>query len=404
MIFGEEATAVRLERLAGGARTELQQNIIPFWLALRDVSRGGFFGAANSRGRALPSAPKGAVLHARILWFFSTAFMRFRDKALLDAAVCAYRFIAERLIDPNYGGVFWSADADGAPDDTRKHVYAQAFAIYGLSAFYRASGDAGALRHAQRIWQTVELRAADSTNRGYFEAFSREWQTSTNELMGRADEAKSSNAHLHLLEAYGALWCVWPDPALRARLEQLILLLTGTFLDRAENTFRQFIDSDLQGLDDGFSNGHDIEASWLIPAVAELLPREIVNHASEAVAGIAKAVHNRALHEHGGLATGVGPDCQQSKEWIWWVQAEALVGFLDAFERSGEPRFLAATEQVWGFIDRWFIDRTWGEWRWRVEPGEPAPPASPKAHLWKCPYHNGRACLEILERTDRLLS
>ena len=205
----ELSPADRLAVLAGAAESELRQHILPFWLGLRDASRGGFAGAATGDGRVLPSALKGAVLHARILWAFSAAYLRFPNPTFLDAAEFAYRFITEYLVDPVAGGVFWTVFADGTPADTRKHVYAQAFAIHGLVAFYRASGQREALDLAQQLWRRVERAAVDPRGAGYFKSFSSDWQFVPNRLMGRSDAPKTFNAHFHLLEACGALWEVW---------------------------------------------------------------------------------------------------------------------------------------------------------------------------------------------------
>ena len=397
---GEAAPEPRLTRLADAAEDELQR-IIPFWLGLRDSSGGGFAGEADSLGRPLWSAVKGAVLQARILWFFSQAYRRFGDPQLLDAASWAWRFIAAHLVDPEHGGVFWAVTADGAPAAADKHLYAQAFAIHGLAAFHQASGDPDALRLAQQLWRTVEDRAADPDHAGYFESFSVDWRPRPNHLMGRPEAAKSFNAHFHLLEAYGALWEVWPDPALRSRIEILITLLTGPMLDRRWNTFRQFFQADWSALDDGGSFGHDIEGAWLIPALAGRLSASAAAAAAAAVSGLAEAVADRAQEQDGGLITGVDAVGRLDRSKAWWVQAEALVGFLDAFERGGDRRFLEAAEAVWSFIDRSIIDRAHGEWRWRIDAGADAPANLPKAHLWKCPYHNGRACLELMERAKR---
>ena len=392
--------ADRLARLARAAEDELHR-IIPFWLGLRDTNSGGFAGKADSHGEVCWAAGKGAVLQARILWFFSKAYLRLGDPVLLDAATGAYHFIAAHLLDAHDGGVFWAATAQGALADTRKHLYAHAFAIHGLAAFHQASGDPDALRLAQRLWSTVERKAADPDHPGYFEAFSADWQVQPNDLMGRPEAPKSFNTHFHLLEAYGALWEVWPDPELGHRMETLITLLTGPMLDRGRNTFRQFFEADLRSLDEGGSYGHDIEVSWLVPATADRLSPAVAAAADMAVSGMAGAVLER-LEPDGGLIAGFDGLGRPDRSKIWWVQAEALVGFLDAFERRSEERFLDAAERVWGFIDRSLIDRADGEWRWRIDPGGEAAADMPKASLWKCPYHNGRALLEVLERVERL--
>ncbi len=343
------------------------------------------------------------MLHARILWAFSAAYLRFSDPAFLDAADFAYRFITEYLVDPVAGGVFWTVSAEGAPADRRKHLYAQAFAIYGLVAFHRASGNSAALDLAQQLWRVIERAAVDPNGVGYFEAFSSDWQITSNELMGPTAAPKTFNTHFHLFEAYGALWEVWPDPELGLRIEILLALLTGPLLDRHRNTFRQFFEADWRNLDEGFCNGHDIEASWLIPMVADRLAPELGAAARAAVYGVADAVLHRAVEADGGVVTGIGPDGRLDHGKVWWIQAEALVGFLDAFECQREMRFLSAAEGVWGFIERFVIDREGGEWRWWIAPAGLAQPALRKANIWKCPYHNGRACLEVLNRTARLV-
>ena len=393
----DRATAVtdRLARLARSAETELRGRILPFWLKLADPARGGFFGATSSRGRMLPSAAKGAVMHARILWTFSAAHRRYAEPEFLAAAQAAWRFLADHLIDRRHGGVMWSADADGAMADTRKHLYAQAFAIFGLAQFHLASGEAAPLSLAQDLWRLVEARAARDA--GYAESFAQDWTPAPSDLMGRADAARSFNAHLHLLEAYGELWRAWPDPALAARIEALGDLLIGSVHER--RTFPQFFDSRMNALDAGGSYGHDIEACWLIPAAVSAAPAE---RARAAMEGVAAAVLERAVQPDGGLDTGLDASGRPDPGRIWWIQAEALVGFLDAFEQAGEPRFLDAAEGVWRFIETAVIDETAGEWRWRVTaPGQPVQ-VLPLAHLWKCPYHNGRACLETIARSRRL--
>ena len=402
MMLGQAATADRLARLAGAARDELHR-IIPFWLGLRDAGGGGFAGEADGSGQARWSANKSALLQTRILWFFSKAHAEFGDPALLDAASWAWRFIAEHLVDPDEGGVFWTATVQGAPADARKHLYAQAFAIHGLAAFHQASGDADALGLARRLWLSVERHAADPDHGGYLEAFSADWRVQPNIFMGRPRAAKSFNAHFHLLEAYGALWDVWPDPDLGRRIEALVALLTGPMLGRERNSFRQFFDADWRNLDDGGSWGHDIEASWLIPAIADRLSPSAGAAAGAAVFGVAEAVLERALESpDGGLVAGFDSFGRPVPGKLWWVQAEALVGFLDAYERRGDSRFLDAAEGTWGFIARSLIDRAGGEWRSQADPKDGAAAMAPKASLWKCPYHNGRACLEVLQRARRM--
>jgi cellobiose epimerase len=378
------SSAERLGGLARFAEAELTQHILPFWLRLRDPSGQGFAGAADAAGRPDWTAPRGAVLHGRILWVFATSGARYGRADWLDAAGAAWRFLAERLYDQRRGGLAFST-ADG-----QKHLYVQAFGIFGLAAYARATGETAALDLARMLYEIIEKRAGDSVYGGYFEAFDDDWQLQSNALMGFAPGQKSLNAHAHLIEAYAELYRAWPDRGLRERIAALLGLLTGPGFDHDSGAFRHFFQANWRVVSVLRSFGHDIEGAWLLPQIAALLGREteIRSH----LAGMAETIRRQALGADGGLIDG-----PFDRRKSWWVQAEAAVGFLDAFEQTGEAVFLDATEAVWRFIDRNLIDRASGEWL-----AEPGAGREPKAGLWKCPYHNGRACLETVERVARL--
>jgi len=324
------------------------------------------------------------VLQSRILWVFATSGARYGRAEWLDAAGAAWRFLAGRLYDQRRGGLAFST-ADG-----QKHLYVQAFGIYGLAAYARATGETAALKLAQTLYETVEERAGDPVYGGYFEAFDADWQLRPNSLMGFAPAQKSVNAHAHLIEAYAELYRAWPDPGLRERIVALLGLLTGPAFDRESGSFRHFFQANWRVVSVLRSFGHDIEGAWLLPQIAALLGLETETRSQ--LSGMAETIRRQALEADGGVVDG-----PFDRRKSWWVQAEAAIGFLDAFEQTGETVFLDATEAVWGFIDRNLIDRANGEWL-----AEPGAVQQPKAHLWKCPYHNGRACLETMERVGRL--
>jgi mannobiose 2-epimerase len=404
MIPASASTSDRLDALARAAEAELREHILPFWLRMQDNIHGGFVGAATCDGSPIPSAPKGAVLHARILWTFSAAHLRLCDPILLAAAQQAYDFIERHLVDPVDDGVFWETSAGGEPTKSFKHLYAHAFMIYGLATFHRASGNAEALELARRLWRLIERRAADPAASGYFESFSRGWQTMPNVLTGKSTIPKTFNTHLHLLEAYGALSEAWPDAEPRQRTAMLAMLLAERLFDRRRGTFRQHFDADWRSRDRGLSFGHNIEASWLLLAIADRLDPRVATSVRNAVSTLAERVLERAVESDGGVASGLEANGDAAPGKMWWVQAEALVGFLDAFERSRDVRFLSAAEGVWRFIQQRVVDRRGGEWHEWIAPAGTAQPERPKAGPWKCPYHNGRACLEVMSRAARTAS
>ncbi len=400
--IGEQGDGARIARLADAARAELRDDIIPFWLGLRDRDRGGFFGAASAWGKPSRAAAKSAVLEARILWFFSASYERIGDAALLEAASAAYEFIAERLIDAARGGVFWTVSAEGAPIDQRKHLYAQAFAITALAAYHRASADAAALALAEGLWAQVAEHAADLHGRGYRESFSGDWAPVANELMGRAEAEHTFNAHLHLLEAGAELFSAAPRSGLGERIETLVRLLIEQAFDPARRSFHQFFDADWRALGASRSFGHDIEACWLVPTCAQRVSPRLAAEVRVALEGVAASVLMLANDREGGVITGDDGAGGVDRGRIWWVQAEAMIGFIDAFEQCGDGRFLDAAERLWRFIERRVIDRRQGEWRARVARWDALPSLQPKADGWKCPYHNGRACLELMSRAARI--
>jgi mannobiose 2-epimerase len=392
----------RLSRLAKLATDELQQNILPFWLNLADHDKGGFYGRAFSRSDVERDAPKSAVLQSRILWAFSAAHEFCPDARILAASEQAFDFIARYFFDPRSDGIFWSVSADGTPLNTRKHLYAQAFAIYGLATFHRIARTPDALALAIAIWRMLEDRTTVEGRAGYRESFYRNWRPSPNYQIGEPTAMSSFNAHLHLLEALQALWEVWPDPHLEERMTALVELLIEHHLDRQRGTFFQYFSIDWRPLDIGLSLGHDIEACWLVNKAAASLGPSIAAKAADALLPVALQVLELGVARDGGVMVGRDREGKWSRKKLWWAQAEALVGFLDAYERSGDVRFFDATERLWKFVSDRIIDRIDGEWRQQSSRTNSSSSRLPKADEWKCPYHNTRACIEIATRAARL--
>jgi mannobiose 2-epimerase len=385
---------------------ELRNGIIPFWLKhVPDAESGGFIGRMSNDLVVDKSASKGLILNARLLWSFS-AFHRFLgDEACLAIAQRAYDQLEARFRDVEHGGAYWMLDSGGQPRDTKKKVYGQAFLIYALSEYHRATGSRPALARAREIFELLEARARDAAHDGYFETFERNWQQSEDLRLSDEDlnEKKSMNTHLHVMEAYTNLLRVWPDEQLRARLAALIDIFLQRILDTHRHQFRLFFDEKWTVRSNHVSFGHDIEGSWLIYEAAETVGDP---HLLDRVRGRALAMTEVVLREgrdkDGGLFYEADPEGVIDSDKHWWPQAEAVIGFLNAFELSGEKRFYEAALDSWRFIETRILDRRHGEWFWRVSrEGEPDQ-NQPKISEWKGPYHNGRMCLEAVERLKRL--
>ncbi|MEO6527654.1 MAG: AGE family epimerase/isomerase [Gemmatimonadaceae bacterium] len=397
-----------LQELRGEMHDELTHRILPFWMnAAADRRHGGVVGLITEDGKHVVDAPKGCILHARALWTFSATYRALSDETYRVAADRSAVHFAAHFIDPAFGGVFWMVDALGRPLDERKHVYAQAFAIYALSEHFAATGDERSLDAARAIFELVEAHAHDAALGGYEEAFSREWTLLDDVRLSAVDanERKSMNTHLHLLEAYATLYAAWPDARLRARLESLLELFLDRIIAPAGDHVVAFFTADWQPRSTTVSFGHDIETGWLLVEGARALKDvALIERAQHAAADLASAVLRDGVDPvHGGLFyERVDDRLDTDKEW--WPQAEAIVGFLSAYQDSGRSELLDAAFGTWRFIKAHLVDRRNGEWLRRVSRSGEESRGGEKVGPWKCPYHNARACLEVISRVDSMLS
>lgn len=386
---------------------ELKENILGYWMKNTiDDKRFGFIGEIKSNGEVVADADKGLVLHARILWTFASAYRIYKDDSYLQMAERAYEALNTRFRDPEHGGLFWMIDANGSPTQDKKQVYGQAFVIYALAEYYRAAGHAEALAWAGDIYRLIERYAYDPVHLGYVEALARDWsETNDLSLSGKdLNERKSMNTHLHVLEGYTNLYRVWKPEGLRAKLKELIEVHLDKIIDPKTNHFLLFFNDEWESKTPDVSYGHDIEGSWLLWEAAEVLgDEELLARVKPVAIAMAKATLEQGVDKDGGLFNEFdGKHLDDSKDW--WPQAEAMVGFLNAYQLSGEAAYLEAAKGSWTFIERNVCDREGGEWHWQVtREGVPVVSGSqPKVGAWKCPYHNSRACFEALERLNHI--
>ncbi len=386
---------------------EVRTGILPYWMFNAvDTERGGFAGMVTAEDVRVQEAPKGAVLNARILWTFSAAYHAFGVGAYRALADRAAAYLYAHFLDPRHGGMYWMLDAEGAPLQDRKHVYAQAFAIYGLSEHFRATRDPRSLDTAAELVRLVEEHGADPVHGGYQEAFSRDWRPLVDVRLGETDEdePRSMNTHLHLLEAYGNLLRAAPAPALRERTAALLALLLEKVVDMDSGHLVQFFDVDWTPRSRRISYGHDIEASWLLFDVAEIVGEPALREQARAAAiRLAETALAEGVDPAGGLLDApAAEDDDAGREKEWWPQAEAMVGFHNAYELTGRADFAEAVRGIWDFTRKHIIDARGGEWWRRVGRDGTPVRGHEKIGPWKGPYHNVRACLEVRARVERL--
>ncbi len=379
---------------------------MPFWLKYSiDEEYGGFCGQITNDLQVDPLARKGLILNARILWTFAKAFEVYRDDLYLRTARRAYDYLLQHFWDPEHGGVYWMVDHRGNAIETKKRIYGQAFAIYALSQYVSASNDQAALEKAIALHQLVEQRSHDPAHGGYFETYERDWTLSQEQRLSEVDmnESKSMNTHLHMLEAYTNLLTQWDDPCLHKRLHELARIFLDRIIDPQTHHFRMFFDDEWHDRSDRISFGHDIEGSWLLCEAAEILgDGGVLKEARDQAVKMAQAVYEQAIDTDGGLFYE-GRDSEiLDSDKHWWPQAEAVVGFLNAYQLSGKAHFLKASERSWAFIENCIVDHHKGEWYSKVSRDGVPSNDKYKVDAWKCPYHNSRVCFEVMARLDKM--
>lgn len=380
---------------------ELRGNILPFWIKhTPDKEQGGFYGALSNELVVNNDAPRTAVLTARNLWTYSAAYRLYHDNNYLWMARRAYDYLAQKFWDHDYGGVYWTLDRRGCPTNDRKHVYAQAFAIYGLAEFYRATGEPHSLALAQHLFDLIETHSFDPIYGGNLECCSREWGALDDMRLSPRDvnSHKSMNTLLHLMEAYTNLLRVWPDEELKAKQRGLIEVFLQHIIDPQTHHFKLFFDDAWHSLDDHISPGHDIEGSWLLVEAAEVQGDEDLLAQTRAVAVQMADAVSAYVDADGGLVYEATPHGIENYEKHWWVQAEGLVGFTNAHHLSGRAEFAQAADRLWNLIEAHFVDRVYGDWRKVLDRNGTPLAQYPKVGPWECPYHHARACFEMLAR------
>ncbi len=384
---------------------ELHDEILKYWIdnTIDDV-HGGFIGSIDHFNNKNVDAPKGSVVNARILWTFSAAYRLTNRPEYRQMAERAFEYLRQYFVDAEYGGIYWELDCTGQPKNTRKQFYAIAFATYGMAEYYRATGDADALKFAISFYEAIEQHSFDVIGDGYIEARTRDWEAMSDYRLSPQDanESKTMNTHLHILEAYTCLYRCWKNDMLEDALLGLINMFINKFINKDYHQ-NLFFDDDWNLKSDEISFGHDIECSWLLYEAAEVLgDKSIIEKVKTISLNMADGVV-RAIDTDFGLMNEEKPSTNHmDTDKHWWPQAEAVIGFFNAYQLSGDEKYLQHSLNSWRFIQKYIKDYKNGEWFWRVTRNGKPYENQEKAGFWKCPYHNSRMCMEIMERIEKL--
>ena len=391
-----------METLKKEMKQCLEDNILRYWIdKVTDNEHGGYYGRVDGHDQVHPEAEKGAILNGRILWAFSAAYRVLKKQEYLDAATRAKDYILDHFVDKEYGGVYWSLDCEGKPLDTKKQTYAIGFVIYGLSEYARATGDKQALDAAIKLYHDIEAHAFDEVYGGYVEALTREWNPIADMRLSDKDEngAKTMNTHLHVIEPYTNLYRVWPSKELRESIHRLLDVFTDKLYNKETHHLDLFFDNEWHGRRNIESYGHDIEATWLLWETALVLGEDDVKTKLEPiVVDLAKAA-DEGLQPDGSMIYEHWKDTGKTdRQRQWWVLCENVIGHANLYQYFHDTPALKVAKDCWTFIDKHLVDHVNGEWHWAVDDNGKINLEDDKAGFWKCPYHNSRMCLEIIER------
>jgi len=380
-------------------------SLLDFWSSeALDEIHGGFVGNIDHYGQINPSANKGCILNTRILWTFSSAFRTTKDDRYGLIAKRAFTYIKNYFWDKDFGGLFWELDYLGNAVVKKKQAYVQGFGIYAFSEYYRATGEEESLNLAKKLYAILENNFLEPEHGGYAEALTENWQAIEDMRLSDKDlnAPKTMNTHLHILEPYTNLFRVWPDGNLKKSIVSLLKLFSDKIYNHDSHHLQLFFDLEWNSQFEEVSFGHDIEGAWLMNEASMVtnqgvLDEEIYNITNELV----KATLAEGLDTDGSVFNDKKGEILDTDKH-WWQQAEAMVGFMDAFEKNQDLDYLMHIEMLWSFIKKFMIDRENGEWFWRVNADNIPISTEDKVGLWKCPYHNGRALMELIERIDQM--
>ncbi|SHM01696.1 mannobiose 2-epimerase [Anaerosporobacter mobilis DSM 15930] len=380
------------------ANRMLNDKILPFWENLKDDTYGGFYGWLDFELNLDKKAVKGCILNSRILWFFSNAYLTLKDTELLPYAKHAYEFLKKYCIDKEYGGVYWSLNYDGTVFDSTKHTYNQAFAIYALASYYDATKEEEALKIAYDLYRIIESNCTDEV--GYLEAFTYDFKPEDNDKLSENGviAEKTMNTLLHVFEAYTELYRVTKDEQVAKKLYFIMDVFEKQVFNEELRRQEVFFDKNMNSILDLHSYGHDIETAWLIDRGCEVLnDAELTKRMHRITSILEDEIYKVAYVDHSLLN-----ECEKgnvNRMRVWWVQAEAVVGFFNAYEKSNDERYKEAAKDILEYIKTKLEDQREGsEWYWQLDDNHLPDTSKPIVEPWKCPYHNGRMCFEIIRR------
>lgn len=380
-------------------------NILAYWSTeVFDEETGEIIGEIDHYGTKYPESNKGIILCSRMMWTFSAASRFYKNDDYKSHADRVRKYIETYFYDAAHGGYVWEVTSQGDIVVSKKQVYAQAFVMYAYTEYYLAFGDTSALQRAMDLFTIMESHCVDRTYGGYFEAYSQSWNKLDDVRLSERDLnlPKGMNTNLHVLEAYTTLFEATKSPQVEKALRALIDVYSQKIIDK-NNHIVIFFTEDWIPQTHEYSFGHDIESSWLLWEAAEALhDKELLIRLKPQVLGMVDTFLKEGYDTktHSALYEYFTKTDTYDRDRHWWVQVEAMEGLANAYRITGDKTYRTKVFQMWQYVQTYLIDKVHGEWFWRIDDDGYPVDSEPKVSMWKCPYHNGRALMRLIEKME----
>ncbi|MEX0719438.1 MAG: AGE family epimerase/isomerase [Balneolaceae bacterium] len=407
--------------LAAEIDSSLQYELLdPWYPKAVDEVYGGFFSSFTHDFTIGENQDKMIVTQARHVWVNSKAAEKYPDSSYFESgAEQGFQFLQNKMWDEQYGGFYTMVDREGnvpVGNSIQKTSYGNAFAIYGLAAYYNLTGDEAALDLAKETFRWLEENSHDPEYLGYFQHLERDGTP-----IPRPENApstsdigyKDQNSSIHLLEAFSELYQVWPDELVRERLEEMLYLIRDTIRDergflvlffQPDWTPVSFQDSSREVIMrhrflDHVSFGHDVETAFLMMEASHILGLENDTTTLQAAKGMVDHALNYGWDKINGGLYDEGYYLEEDEGLTiiantknWWAQAEALNSLLLMTQHfpEDEMNYFAKFQKQWDYVKRYLIDHENGGWYEQGIDKQAEYKTRPKGHIWKGTYHNYR--------------
>lgn len=375
------------------------EDIYSWWNRLLETD-GNIYPEIDNANNIVKETDFCIILATRLLWFFSSYAQYSNNTVSIKHANQAQEFLLKYFYDNENGGFIWSISSDKQFKSTKKQAYAQAFAVYALIEHYKLTKNKLSLEIAFATFEIIETHFKEKEFGGYIEALSKEFKIIEDIRLSDKDlnSAKSMNTHLHILEAYTSLYIIMPSEQTELALEDCLNIFLNLIYDEDSQHLKLFFANDWTPESDNISFGHEIETAWLLYEAALALKNDdYIKYAKEITIILGDNTLKHGVSSDGAVYYESDGNLEHiDKNGEWWGQFESIMGFYFTYKFTNDEKYLNIIYKIWEYTKKEYGQNGFGEFTWYAK--NSGKQNQYLAGDWKCPYHNGRALLEIIKR------